>query len=120
MDFVPGDGPVMTADLFRSVLRHQATSVVVVTAAAYPPVGFTATSFTSVSLQPPLVSFCVDLSSSSWPTVQRATYVGVHLLGEGQEELARRFATSGVDRFAEPTVWRSGPYGVPLIDGAPA
>jgi len=120
MDLVPGDGPAMTADVFRSVLRHQATSVVVVTAAAYPPVGFTATSFTSVSLQPPLVSFCVDLSSSSWPTVQRATYVGVHLLGEGQEELARRFATSGVDRFAEPTVWRSGPYGVPLIDGAPA
>jgi flavin reductase (DIM6/NTAB) family NADH-FMN oxidoreductase RutF len=120
MDVVSQDGPVMSADLFRSVLRHQAASVVVVTAAAHPPVGFTATSFTSVSLRPPLVSFCVDLGSSSWPTVQRAGYVGVHLLGEGQEETARRFATSGADRFAEPTAWRPGPYGVPLLDGTPA
>ena len=115
-----GGGPVMGVELFRSVLRHQATSVVVVTAPAYPPVGFTATSFTSVSLRPPLVSFCVDLGSSSWPAMQRATYVGVHLLSDGQEELARRFATSGVDRFAEPTRWRPGPYGVPLLTGVPA
>jgi flavin reductase (DIM6/NTAB) family NADH-FMN oxidoreductase RutF len=110
----------MEEELFRSVLRHQATSVVVVTAAAYPPVGFTATSFTSVSLRPPLVAFCVDLASSSWPSMQRVSYVGVHLLADGQEELARRFATRGVDRFAEPTRWRPGPYGVPLLTDVPA
>jgi len=52
--------------------------------------------------------------------VRRSMYVGVHLLAEGQEELARRFATSGVDRFAEPTRWRPGPYGVPLLTDAPA
>jgi flavin reductase (DIM6/NTAB) family NADH-FMN oxidoreductase RutF len=120
MELVTDDGPVMGTDLFRSVLRRQAASVVVVTGATYPPVGFTATSFTSVSLSPPLVSFCVDLGSSSWRSLQHTTYVGVHLLAEGQEDLARRFATRGADRFAEPTRWRLGPYGVPLLAEVPA
>jgi flavin reductase (DIM6/NTAB) family NADH-FMN oxidoreductase RutF len=108
------------AELFRALLRRQAASVVVVTAATDPPVGFTATSFTSVSLHPPLVSFNLDRASSSWSALLRAGYVGVHILGAGQESLARRFATTGVDRFAEPTPWRPGPHGVPLLDDAPA
>ncbi|MBY8870278.1 flavin reductase family protein [Micromonospora sp. PLK6-60] len=103
-------------DLFRALLRRQAASVAVVTAAGDPPVGFTATSFTSVSLRPPLVSFCLARSSSSWPTVAGAEHVGVHLLGEAQREVARTFATSGIDRFAAHPGWRPGPYGVPLLD----
>jgi len=110
----------MGTDLFRSLLRRQAASVVVVTAATDPPVGFTATSFTSVSLNPPLVSFNVDRASTSWPALQTAGYVGVHILGAGQEGLARTFATAGADRFAHPTPWRPGPHGVPLLDDAPA
>ncbi len=108
--------PGLDPDLFRSLLRHQAASVVVVTAAAPNPVGFTATSFTSVSLRPPLVSFCLDRSSSSWPTIDAADHVGVHILSQDQEDIARRFATSGVDRFAGPLAWRTGPHGVPLIE----
>jgi len=103
---------------FRALLRRQAATVTVVTAAGDPPVGFTATSFTSVSLRPPLVSFCLDKGSSSWPTVAAAPHVAVHLLGEGQHEVAQIFATSGIDRFAAYPHWRIGPYDVPLLDEA--
>ncbi|MFG3556874.1 flavin reductase family protein [Micromonospora sp. NPDC047557] len=103
-------------DTFRALLRRQAASVTVITAAGDPPVGFTATSFTSVSLRPPLVSFCLARSSSSWPTIAGAEHVAVHLLGADQREVARTFATSGIDRFATHSGWRPGPYGVPLLD----
>ena len=104
-------------DLLRMLLRHQASTVTVVTAPGTPPAGFTATSFTSVSLRPPLVSFCLGRTSSSWPAVSRADHVAVHLLAQRQQDLARTFATSGVDRFAAPTAWRAGPHGVPILDG---
>ncbi|MFI7604651.1 flavin reductase family protein [Micromonospora sp. NPDC049366] len=101
-------------DALRTLLRQQASTVTIVTAPSL--VGFTATSFTCVSLAPPIVSFCSDLTSSSWSGVSRARHVGVHLLAGHQEELARRFATRGVDRFAAPTRWRPGPEGVPILD----
>ncbi|WP_433318404.1 flavin reductase family protein [Micromonospora sp. CA-269861] len=101
--------------MFRALLRRQAASVAVITAAGEPPVGFTATSFTSVSLRPPLVSFCLARSSSSWSTVKGAEHIAVHLLGEDQQDVARTFATSGIDRFAAHSGWRYGPYGVPLL-----
>ncbi|MFG1775666.1 flavin reductase family protein [Micromonospora sp. NPDC049048] len=104
-------------DTFRALLRRQAASVAVVTAPGTPPVGFTATSFTSVSLRPPLVSFCLDRSSSSWPTVAGAEHVAVHLLGADQQDVARTFATRGIDRFAACPGWQYGPYGVPLLHG---
>lgn len=101
---------------FRALLRRQAAAVTVITAAGDPPAGFTATSFTSVSLHPPLVSFCLARTSSSWPTVARAEHVAVHLLSEEQHGVARTFATSGIDRFAAHHGWQPGPYGVPLLD----
>ncbi|MBQ1047764.1 flavin reductase family protein [Micromonospora sp. C51] len=118
-------------DLFRAVLRRQAATVVVVTAVApgtrgpaclgglgeLVRAGFTATSFTSVSLDPPLVSFCLGHASSSWPVLARADHVAVHLLGAGQRDAARVFATSGIDRFAAYPDWSPGPFGVPLLDG---
>ncbi|WP_238015475.1 flavin reductase family protein [Dactylosporangium sp. AC04546] len=103
-------------DRFRSLLRRHAAGVVVVTAPG--PAGFTATSFTSVSLEPPLVSFCLDRRSSSWPAVERAGHVAVHVLAEAQEHVARRFETSGVDRFAAPLRWRAGAHDVPVLDDA--
>ncbi|ROT27242.1 flavin reductase family protein [Micromonospora sp. HM5-17] len=111
------ESPRLDSARFRTLLRRQAATVTVVTAAGEPPAGFTATSFTSVSLRPPLVSFCLDRGSSSWPTVASAGHVAVHLLGAGQHEIARIFATSGIDRFAAYPQWRLGPYGVPLLDG---
>jgi flavin reductase (DIM6/NTAB) family NADH-FMN oxidoreductase RutF len=117
-DPIPATPDTFDADRFRGLLRRQASTVTVVTAPGPAPAGFTATSFTSVSLHPPLVSFCLNRDSSSWPVVARAGHVAVHLLGAHQADVARRFATSGIDRFAGPTAWRDGPYGVPVLDGA--
>jgi flavin reductase (DIM6/NTAB) family NADH-FMN oxidoreductase RutF len=91
--------------------------VVVITAPGEPPAGFTATSFTSVSLDPPLVSFCLAKTASAWPAVQAAETIAVHVLTQGQEQVARTFATRGIDRFAVHGAWTPGPDGVPLLDG---
>ncbi|MDN3245038.1 flavin reductase family protein [Streptomyces sp. ZSW22] len=110
--------PLATADLLRSVFRRHAAGVAVITARGDAgPVGFTATSLTSVSTEPPLLSFGIGTGSSSWPTVCEAECVGVHVLGEHQQDLATTFARSGADRFAAPTAWREGPEGVPVLDG---
>jgi flavin reductase (DIM6/NTAB) family NADH-FMN oxidoreductase RutF len=107
-------------ELLRSVFRQHAAGVAVITARGSRPVGFTATSLTSVAAEPPLISFGVGTGSSSWPVVAEAEYVGVHILGEHQQELAATFARSGADRFAAPTSWRQGPEGVPVLDGVVA
>ncbi|MGR6974344.1 flavin reductase family protein [Streptomyces cynarae] len=108
---------IASPDLLRSVFRRHAAGVAVITAqGGGRPVGFTATSLTSVSAEPPLVSFGIGVGSSSWPVVSEAEHVGVHILGEHQEDLAGTFATSGADRFGAPTSWREGPEGVPLLD----
>jgi len=107
-----------SADLLRSVFRQHAAGVAVVTAnGAAGPAGFTVTSLTSVSAEPPLVSFGISIANSCWPTVSEASYVGVHILGEHQQELAAIFTRSGADRFAAPTDWRNGPKGVPVLNG---
>jgi flavin reductase (DIM6/NTAB) family NADH-FMN oxidoreductase RutF len=107
--------------VFRSAFRRHAAGVAVITAAGPEgPAGFTATSLTSVAAEPPLLSFGISLGASSWPAVAEAEYVGVHILGDHQEELAAVFARSGADRFGPPTAWTAGPYGVPLLDGVPA
>ncbi|MFB7084960.1 flavin reductase family protein [Streptomyces sp. NPDC056296] len=107
-----------TADLLRSAFRRHAAGVAVITARGDAgPVGFTATSLTSVSAEPPLLSFGIGTGSSSWPAVSEAEYVGVHLLGDHQEDLAATFARSGADRYAAPTAWCEGPVGVPVLDG---
>ncbi|MFJ1730097.1 flavin reductase family protein [Streptomyces sp. NPDC088254] len=103
--------------LLRSVFRRHAAGVAVITAPGESgPVGFTATSLTSVSAEPPMLSFGVGTGASSWPALSRADHVGVHILGEHQRELAATFARSGADRFAAPTAWREGPEGVPVLD----
>jgi flavin reductase (DIM6/NTAB) family NADH-FMN oxidoreductase RutF len=109
------------SDLLRSVFRRHAAGVAVITAGHQGrPYGFTATSLTSVSADPALVSFGISERSSCWPAVARAERLGVHILGEHQTELAATFARSGADRFAPPTAWREGPDGVPLLDGVVA
>ncbi|MFF2255234.1 MULTISPECIES: flavin reductase family protein [unclassified Streptomyces] len=104
-------------DLLRSVFRQHAAGVAVITARGAAPVGFTATSLTSVSAEPPVISFGIGLGASSWPVVSETEHVGVHILGEHQRDLAATFAKSGADRFGEPTRWHEGPEGVPVLDG---
>lgn len=112
-----GTAQPATPDLLRSVFRQHAAGVAVITAQGERPVGFTATSLNSVAAEPPLISFGVGTSSSSWPVIARAEHIGVHILGEHQQELATTFARSGADRFAPPTRWHSGPEDVPVLDG---
>ena len=109
--------PTVDADLFRALLRRHAAAVAVVTAPGNPPAGFTATSFTSVSLDPPLVSFCLAHTASAWKAVQTTEVIAVHVLTQEQEHVARTFATRGIDRFAAHGAWHPGPDGVPLLDG---
>ncbi|BBH63910.1 flavin-dependent reductase [Actinoplanes sp. OR16] len=111
---------LVDADLFRNLLRRHAAAVVVITAPGGDlagPAGFTATSFTSVSLDPPLVSFCLAHTASAWPAVSDADVVAVHVLTEEQEHVARTFSRRGIDRFAAHGDWEEGPGGVPLLGG---
>ena len=85
---------------FRQVMGHFCTGITIVTAIdGDDPVGFTAQSFTSVSLDPPLVLLCPGKSSSSWPRIKAAGAFCVNILADDQEALCRAFATSGVDKF---------------------
>ena len=108
---------VLTPDAasFRAVLGHFATGITVITAMdGDEPVGLAANSFTSVSLDPPLVLFCAAKSSSTWPRIQRAGHFTVNVLDEHQEEVSQLFATRGVDRFGH-IEWRIGSKG-PILD----
>ncbi|MFD9942737.1 flavin reductase family protein [Nonomuraea sp. NPDC059023] len=106
----------IAADQFRQALAVHASGVVVITAQSDGlPVGLTATSFSSVSLEPPLVSFYVDRSSTTWPRLGAADHFAVNILASDQAELAARFARKNIDRFAAPTRWRPGPLGAPLL-----
>ncbi|AXG80910.1 flavin reductase family protein [Streptomyces paludis] len=115
-DLAPTD-TAPPAELLRRTLRRHASGVTVVTVPG--PAGFTATSFTSVSLEPALVSFYLSAGASAAPAVRAAEVFAVHLLGADQEHLARGFARSGTDRFAGVD-WTPAAGGVPLLTGVPA
>ena len=103
---------------FRDVFGHFATGVTIITAMdGEEPVGMAANSFTSLSLDPPLVLFCVAHSSSTWPRIEAAGKFAVNILGEEHEELSRLFALKGADRFAR-TSWHRGVSGSPVLDEA--
>jgi flavin reductase (DIM6/NTAB) family NADH-FMN oxidoreductase RutF len=105
--------------LFRQACGHFATGVTIVTMRDRDgqPQGLTANSFTSVSLDPPLVLVCVDRRIATHPAIEEAEGWLVNILSADQEELSRRFATPDIDKFAglETTY---GPYGAPRVPGA--
>jgi flavin reductase (DIM6/NTAB) family NADH-FMN oxidoreductase RutF len=103
----------------RRVLGRFATGVVVVTTRTDDglPVGMTVNSFCSVSLEPPLVLFCVSRASQLHPVYVGSTHFAVNVLSESQRELSLRFAGFGRDRFAGLT-HDSGTGGSPVLPGA--
>ena len=112
-----GDAPsALQPGAFRAVMRHHVKGVAVITAGGATPVGFCATSLTSVSLDPPLVSFTAGLHTDSWAVMEREQHVVVHLLAEGQEETARRFARTGEVKFGPATRWHRDARGLPVLD----
>ncbi|NED85961.1 flavin reductase family protein, partial [Streptomyces sp. SID11233] len=64
------------------------------------PLGLAASSFTSVSMDPPLVSVCVQHTSTTWPKLRALPRLGVSVLAEGQDEICGRLASRSGDRFA--------------------
>jgi flavin reductase (DIM6/NTAB) family NADH-FMN oxidoreductase RutF len=105
---------------FRSLFRaHPAGVTVVLADPGDGPAGFTATSLTSVSLDPPLVSFAIASTSSAWPAVRDTESLTVNFLSAEQHAIATRFATSGIDRFSG-TAWSRLDTGEPVLADAPA
>lgn len=95
------DHPVVTPASFREAMGHLATGVTVVTAhARQGPVGMAANSVTSVSLDPPLILLCPGKSSSTWPAIRAAGRWCVNVMARHHEQVTRRFAERGADRFA--------------------
>lgn len=104
--------------LFRQALSQFASGITVITArdAGGRPYGLTVSAFSSVSLDPPLVLVSVDVKSDSHPGFREGRRFAVSILAEGQEEVSRRFAWKGGDRFAGPML--DGQLGLPLVPGA--
>lgn len=112
--------PVDPAE-FRRVLGHFATGVTVVTAHDPDgPAGFACQSFASLSLDPPLVTFMVARTSTTWPRIARAGAFCVNVLGAEQGALCRGFAVSGADKFAGVTYGAAPATGSPLLASVPA
>jgi flavin reductase (DIM6/NTAB) family NADH-FMN oxidoreductase RutF len=110
----------VTADQYRAALRRHPAGVTIVTLTVdHTPVGFTATSFASLSLDPPLVSFNITRTSSSIDALQAAESVVIHLLGAHQLPLAQRFSRAAAERFADDSLWSPLDTGEPVLHGTP-
>ena len=110
--------PAPEARAFRDALGRFATGVAFVTAAPDgEPAGLIVNSLASVSLEPPLVSFCPSRGSLTWSRMRRARRFGVNVLGRQHERFAERATTAGADRFAGLD-WELGHGGVPLLTDA--
>lgn len=107
--------PVTSGDM-RRVMGHFATGVTIVTGTDNgQPVGFACQSFTSVSLDPPLVLFCAASTGRSWPRLEAAGVFSVNVLAEDQLAVCQMFASSSDDKFAG-LAWRDTPWGPSLED----
>jgi flavin reductase (DIM6/NTAB) family NADH-FMN oxidoreductase RutF len=118
VEAVTGPAPAgIDAAAFKAVLARFASGVAVITTTSDAvPVGFTVSSFTSVSLAPPLVGFCIAETASNWPAIRRADGFVVHILGAHQHELSVLFARSGADRFGPSTRWTASAAGMPVLE----
>ncbi|MFI5612200.1 3-hydroxy-9,10-secoandrosta-1,3,5(10)-triene-9,17-dione monooxygenase reductase subunit [Amycolatopsis sp. NPDC051903] len=103
---------------FRAVLGHFCTGVTIVTGHdGGAPVGFACQSFSALSLDPPLVLFCVSRTSRTWPVLAATGRFAVNVLAEHQRDVSAVFGARGTDKFAT-VAWHPAPSGAPLIDGA--
>lgn len=107
------------ARTLRDAMGCFATGITVVTSIGEDgaPVGLTANSFTSVSLDPPLLLVCIANGAGTAPILRKAEHFAVNMLQTSQQPTSNRFAGKGEDRFAA-TQWQEGETGVPLLDGS--
>lgn len=123
-DLLDGGSPTATGfdpRALRDVFGTYVTGVTIITALGPDdqPCGVTANSFTSVSLDPPLVLWSHGLSAYSFPIFSAAERFVVNILAREQVELSKRFSTPGIDRFAG-VAHRPGIGGAPVLEGCVA
>jgi flavin reductase ActVB len=113
------DLPLVSPDDFRCACGRFASGVCVATVldTQGAPHGLTVSSFTSVSLEPPLVLICLGQAVTVIDYFRAAKYFGINVLREEQREVSERFARKGMDRF-DGLSWDRGTSGVPLLPGA--
>lgn len=122
MSETPSGVPAFDAKQFRNVLGHFPTGVTVITGLSDgQPVGFTIGSFTSVSLEPPLVGFLPMTTSDTWAEIAPSGAFCVNVLSRQQADLCWKFAKSGSEtaRF-DDVAWHPAPSGAPILDRAVA
>jgi flavin-dependent trigonelline monooxygenase, reductase component len=114
---MPQSGAVDSAT-FRRACSKYATGIAVVTVrdAEGAPQGITVNSFTSVSLDPPLILVCLELKASVLPHFRVTPYFAVNVLDETQRALSTRFAETRPDRF-DGVAWTPSEHGAPLLEG---
>lgn len=111
----------VTPDEFKAAFRNHPAGVAIITAdPGDGPVAMTATSVFSVSAAPPLLVFSISAISSAAPSILRSKTLVVHLLGAEQLNLAVIASTSGIDRFADTSLWNRLETGEPYFPGAHA
>ncbi len=108
-------GKLDTWDFKQAVGAFTTGVTVVTTCDGGTRYGLTANSFASVSLDPPLVLFCVDLRAPSLAGFTRSRHFAINVLASDQEDIAKRFARPAGDKFAGLN-WRVGIFGAPLLD----
>jgi len=108
-------------EALRSVFRRHASGVSIITMndPEGNPVGFTATSMTSLGANPPLASFNVASGASSWRALNSAQYVAIHTLGQGNLALAKKMAAAHELRFVDGD-WSRGPRNLPVFNDVSA
>lgn len=113
--------PTIAADVFRNVLSNYPTGVSIVTGdvPGQGPVGLVVGTFTSLSLEPALVSFMPAKSSTSWPKIEKSGAFCVNVLGANQGDLCRKFSTPGGNKF-DGVEWTPTVTGSPLLSGVMA
>ena len=105
-----------TTEALKAAFRRHASGVAVITATAEDgsPVGFTATSMTSLGSNPALVTFNISQGSSAWPTVSTSSHLALHMLGARNQELAQKMATDKTKRFSDSD-WEFSEFGLPVF-----
>jgi flavin reductase (DIM6/NTAB) family NADH-FMN oxidoreductase RutF len=112
--------PAADPALFRSVLGSFCSGLTVIAATGPDgPLGMTCQSFTSLSLDPPLVLFSPGKGSTTWPRIREIGAFCINVLAEGHEEISTRMARSGADKFAGVNYDQS-PLGAPRLAGVAA
>jgi flavin reductase (DIM6/NTAB) family NADH-FMN oxidoreductase RutF len=103
---------------FRDTLGCFATGITVITTVDREgaPVGFTANSFTALSLDPPLILFCLDRNATCFESFHRNRHFAVNILSAEQQEISNRFAKSGTDKWSG-VEFGSGEAGAPILAG---